>query len=344
MNVKDFWYIAAEMRELKPGVVLHRRILGEWIALFQDETGAPVALEDRCLHRCARLSKGRVVAGRLQCAYHGWTYDSQGRVTAIPSEGPGGPNSQHRRARTYEIRIQDDYIYVRLNDQNNDTSGRWSEPFRTPFYKAQGWASIRLQNQFQNTVTNCVENFVDIPHTSFVHPKVFRDPQQERFTARVRRSNGSVIVEYRNERANLGVFSWFLNPDGREIVHTDSFHMPNVTSVDYIFGKNRRFIITSQSIPIAEDRTLVYTDLTYNYGVWNALAKPIVRRQAKIIIDQDIAVLADQMETIKQYGARFCNTEADYIHAQIESIRQELDRDGDPTLLPDKEREIEFWV
>lgn len=344
MNFKDFWYIAAETRELKPGAALHRRILDAWITIFLDETGAPVALEDRCLHRCARLSNGKVESGRLQCAYHGWTYDGQGRVVAIPSEGPDGPKSQHRRAQTFAVKLQDDYIYVHLGASASETTIRRSEPFAIPFYKARGWASVRLQNQFQNTVTNCVENFVDIPHTTFVHPKIFRDPRRERFTARVRRRGGSVIVEYHNERSNLGVFSWFLNPEGREIIHTDSFHMPNVTSVEYIFGKNRRFIITSQSIPVGEDETLVYTDLTYNYGRWNAIAKPIIRRQAKVIIDQDIDVLGDQMETIKKYGARFCNTEADYIHTQIESIRQELERDGDPALLPEKERTIEFWV
>jgi len=193
-------------------------------------------------------------------------------------------------------------------------------------------------------VTNCAENFVDIPHTVFVHPKIFRVSRQEKFTARVKRAGGSVIVSYHNERANLGIFSWFLNPGGREITHTDSFHMPNVTSVDYIFGKNRRFIITSQSIPVTDEETLVYTDLTYNYGVWNAVAKPVIRRQAQMIINQDVAILADQMETIKKYGARFCNTEADVIHTLIESIRRELGKGSDPRLLPERECEIVFWV
>ena len=120
--------------------------------------------------------------------------------------------------------------------------------------------------------------------------------------------------------------------------------MPNVTSVDYIFGENRRFIITSQSVPVTDEETLVYTDLTYNYGIWNTFAKPIIRRQAQMIIDQDIAVLGDQMETIRKYGVRFGNTEADVIHVLIESIRNELSKGTDPRLLSEEEREIEFWV
>jgi phenylpropionate dioxygenase-like ring-hydroxylating dioxygenase large terminal subunit len=347
MDFKDFWYIAAGSKELKPNRVLSARILDEWIALFRDENGKAVGFEDRCLHRCARLSKGRVTAGRLQCAYHGWTYNGQGSVVFAPSEGPAGPKSAHRRARSFQVREQDDYIYVRLIDGMSKAEALEASdigPFKIPFYKTDGWASIRLRNRFQNNVTNCAENFVDIPHTVFVHPKIFRVSRQEEFTAYVKRAGGSVIVRYRNERANLGIFSWFLNPGGHEITHTDSFHMPNVTSVDYIFGKNRRFIITSQSTPVTDEETLVYTDLTYNYGVWNAIAKPVIRRQAQIIINQDIAILADQMETIKKYGARFCNTEADVIHTLIESIRIELGKGGDPRLLPEKEHEIKFWV
>src|SRR5262249_8793755 len=158
-----------------------------------------------------------------------------------------------------------------------------TQPFRIPFYKAKGWASIRLKNLFHNTVTNCAENFVDIPHTAFVHPTIFRVSRNEKLTATVQRKDGTVMVNYRGERANLGIFSRFLNRSGKEISHTDAFFMPNVTSVDYRFSENRRFIITSQSIPVEDEKTLVYTDLTYNYGIWNWLAKPIIRWQAQTI-------------------------------------------------------------
>ncbi|MEW6129972.1 MAG: aromatic ring-hydroxylating dioxygenase subunit alpha [Acidobacteriota bacterium] len=338
MNLKDFWYIVAESKALTRDKVIAARVLGEWLALFRDESGNAVALEDRCLHRCARLSKRKAREGKLQCSYHGWTYNGKGSVIHVPSEGEK-PKPKHA-ARTFQVCEIDDYIYARLSDSRDESLA----PFRIPFYKTNGWAAIRLQNLFKNNVTNCAENFVDIPHTAFVHPKIFRVTKNERLTATVERKNGSVKVDYRGERANLGIFSWFLNATGKEIQHTDSFFMPNVTSVDYIFSDRRRFIITSQAIPIGEDETLVYTDLTYNYGVWNRLAKPIIRRQAQTIINQDIEILGEQMEVIKKFGAQFSNTEADVIHVLIESIRDALARGEDPRQLPDKTIEIEFWV
>src|ERR1044072_867617 len=87
MNFKDFWYIVAPSKALKRDNIIAARVLGEWLAVFRDESGKAVALEDRCLHRCAMLSKGQVSAGHLQCAYHGWTYNGNGSVIHVPSEG-----------------------------------------------------------------------------------------------------------------------------------------------------------------------------------------------------------------------------------------------------------------
>lgn len=340
MDFEDFWYAVAESKELKRDSAVSAKLLGRWIALFRDESGKAVALEDRCLHRCAQLSKGSVRAGLLQCSYHGWVYDGSGRVVTVPSDGPGEPKIDCGRARVFSVCEADDYVYIRLRD----SVCAELKPFPIPCYDEKGWGRIRLKNLFRNNVTNCVENFVDIPHTAFVHPKIFRVAKNEKLTARINRRGGSVTVSYGGERANFGLFSWFLNPTGREITHTDSFHMPNVTSVDYNFGRARRFIITSQSVPLTEEETLVRTDLTYNYGIWNLIARPLIRWQAQTIINQDIAILGNQMEIIKKYGAHFSNTEADAIHVLIESIRDEIAAGRDPRLLPDETHEIEFRV
>lgn len=338
MTFKDFWYIAALSRDLRRNNIIGAKILDEWVALFRDENGQAVALEDRCLHRCVQLSKGRVDQGRLQCAYHGWVYDGSGRVVIVPSEKPD--KNKNAQARTFAICETDDYIYVRLSNE----AGESIKPFRIPYYNEKGWASIRLVNRFNNNVTNCAENFVDIPHTAFVHPKIFRSNRGERIKATVERVCGSVMVSYQGERTNLGIFSRFLNPGGGEIIHTDSFHMPNITSVDYRFGSRRRFIITSQCVPVTDEETLVYTDLTYDYGVWNRVARPVIRWQAQKIIDQDIKILGFQMQAIKKYGARFTNTEADIIHVLIESIRREIEQGRDPRELPEQNHEMEFRV
>ncbi len=340
MRLKAFWYIAAESKSLNGTKPLGIEILGQRLALFRNEQGRVTALEDRCLHRSAQLSQGQVANGRLVCPYHGWGYDGEGKVADIPSLCPSGKGLGHRQGKVFPVREKEGYIYVWLHP--TQTPDR--EPFDIPCYGQPGYHHIRLINLFENDVTNCVENFVDIPHTVFVHPGIFRVRRNQRFTADVSREEGQVTVQYHNETANLGFASKFLNPSGREIVHSDRFIMPNITSVEYDIGPRRHFFITSQSIPIAERKTLVYTDLTYDYGIWNRLAAPFVRRSAQIIIDQDKVILENQNQNLLRYPDAFQNTGSDLIHVFIESIRAALQNDQDPLLLPSKKKEIEFWI
>ena len=45
--------------------------LGERLVLWRDGAGAVHAMEDRCPHRGAALSRGRVTGDCIACGYHG---------------------------------------------------------------------------------------------------------------------------------------------------------------------------------------------------------------------------------------------------------------------------------
>lgn len=337
MTFDGYWYVVAESQELAPSEVLARRVLDERLVCFRAAEGRATVLRDRCLHRNAPLSGGVVQGGHLCCPYHGWSYDGDGQVVAIPSLASG--EMPAHCSPPYPVTEQDGFIYVRLRRDADDAIA----PFPMPHYGQPGWTHLRLQNRFANNVANCVENFIDIPHTAFVHRGIFRSTRGERLVATLRRADGAVHVSYRNERGNLGTYRWFLNPGGGEIRHTDSFFVPNVSSVVYEIG-SKVFIITSQAVPVDERETLVYTDLTYRFGLWNSLAAPFVRRHGQHIIDQDIEILARQGENIARYGADFRDTPADLIHRMIDSLREAIARGEDPRGLPVVEQVIEFRV
>ncbi len=339
MKFEDFWYVVAQSRELSANQVLSRTVLGEWLAVFRDEAGRPVALRDRCLHRNSRLSRGQVRQGQIHCPYHGWAYDGQGAVVAVPAEGETFRPAAARCARAYETCEQDGFVYVRLSRPEEAIA-----PFAMPHYGQPGWQTVRLVHRFANSVTNCAENFIDIPHTVSVHPGIFRSARQQQLTMTVKRSQGSVIATYHNETTNLGWYRRFLNPQGSEIDHTDAFHMPNVTSVEYRMGPRRHCFITSQSVPETETSTLVYTDVTFNYGLWSWLARPLVYWTARRIIAQDVEALALQQSVIEKYGTQFAHTPVDGIHCFVESIREAIAAGQDPRSLPDRTVEVTFWV
>jgi pheophorbide a oxygenase len=58
-------------------------LLGTPLVIWKDPaSGSWSVLEDRCPHRLAPLSEGRVEAGAgregLMCSYHGWSFDARG--------------------------------------------------------------------------------------------------------------------------------------------------------------------------------------------------------------------------------------------------------------------------
>src|SRR4051794_36586672 len=119
MSLANYWYIACESRELNGKPIL-RMIFGQALVLFRDETGNPVALQDRCAHRNMALSLGKVVNGCIECPYHGWQYDRTGECTHVPSlaEDRAAPGSTH--IPTYHALEQDNYVWVYCSPKTPD--------------------------------------------------------------------------------------------------------------------------------------------------------------------------------------------------------------------------------
>ena len=55
---------------------------------------------DRCPHRLAPLSEGRVSEGCLECPYHGWSFDGAGQCVRVPQQEDGTTYNSRRAAVT----------------------------------------------------------------------------------------------------------------------------------------------------------------------------------------------------------------------------------------------------
>ncbi len=109
MFVRNCWYVATWSHSLPAGTVVARQILDEPIALYRSESGRLVAMEDRCPHRLAPLSLGRVKGERLECLYHGLTLDPAGHCVGAPGSDKIPPNAN---ARTFPVTERDGWIWI----------------------------------------------------------------------------------------------------------------------------------------------------------------------------------------------------------------------------------------
>lgn len=81
--LKNSWYVAAWSDEVG-NALLAGTVLGEPIVLGRQSNGVAFALADRCAHRFAPLSMGRMVDDHVECAYHGLRYDGTGACRFNP--------------------------------------------------------------------------------------------------------------------------------------------------------------------------------------------------------------------------------------------------------------------
>jgi len=168
--LRKFWYATLPVDDLKDGPKPFK-LLGQNIVVFLDEFGKPAALEDRCCHRTAKLSKGWVKDGNIVCAYHGWTYNGAGKLVAIP-QFPEGQPLPEGRATAFHAQSRYGYVWVALDEplspipdvpeDTNPGSRRIQQ-----FYDRWNTSSLRL-----------MENSFDNPHFAFVHKGTFGDIKQ----------------------------------------------------------------------------------------------------------------------------------------------------------------------
>ena len=85
MFVRNAWYVAAWDYEVTR-TLKRRIILDEPVLLFRKDDGTAVALEDRCCHRQAPLSMGKLIGNVVKCPYHGLEFDTSGKCVKIPSQ------------------------------------------------------------------------------------------------------------------------------------------------------------------------------------------------------------------------------------------------------------------
>jgi len=149
---------SAALRETPQAV----QLLGQALVLWRGAQGQAHAWADRCPHRGARLSLGRVCEGQLECAYHGWRFAESGRCIQVPALPDFVPPAGHG-AQVFAAQEAHGLIWVRLADG----------PPALPLFTAEHDAGLRKLNcgpyDVATSAARIVENFLDMAHFGFVH-------------------------------------------------------------------------------------------------------------------------------------------------------------------------------
>lgn len=105
------WHMVGRLEELPTDQLIPRTVAATNIVLLR--TGDVVtALRDRCPHRFAPLSLGKVVNGLVQCPYHGLRFGLDGKCVFNPHGDGTIPNTA--KVGAYEVEERDGSLFVRV--------------------------------------------------------------------------------------------------------------------------------------------------------------------------------------------------------------------------------------
>jgi phenylpropionate dioxygenase-like ring-hydroxylating dioxygenase large terminal subunit len=164
----NFWYPVATSEEVTNEQPLRVKILCMNFVAFRDSAGAPHVLADVCVHRGGALGAGKIKGDCVQCPYHGWQYDGDGRCVLIPALKNDKPPA---RAKVDSYPVQEKYgiVFAFLGDlPESERQPLWEiEEFDADDWRANKLVVFDVDYYYERSI----ENALDPAHNEFVHPK-----------------------------------------------------------------------------------------------------------------------------------------------------------------------------
>jgi phenylpropionate dioxygenase-like ring-hydroxylating dioxygenase large terminal subunit len=213
--LRNAWYVAMWSEALSPGQLIARTILKEPLVFFRREDGTVVALRDRCAHRSAPLSMGKVLPGdRLQCPYHGLEFGPNGNCVHNPHGN--GKIVAANQVRSFPVVEKHGLVWVWTGGQQpNQNAIPDFSVLDTPEELAVTKRDCIIVQANYELVT---DNLLDLSHTSYLHEGILGNLEMVDAEITVKQECDSVIVGRASRNAPIpGMFKALL-PGGHQRV------------------------------------------------------------------------------------------------------------------------------
>jgi phenylpropionate dioxygenase-like ring-hydroxylating dioxygenase large terminal subunit len=156
----------ADSHALRRGRVIAVRAFGKELVLARGADGVARLFDGHCPHLGAHLGHGgKMVGDLLECPFHGWRFDGQGRCVSMPL---GGTIPGRTGLRSWPVREVNDVVMTWFDREGGEPD--WIMPEMpeksladwTRFWPAKNWI-IRTHPQ------ELIENGMDLTHFSHLH-------------------------------------------------------------------------------------------------------------------------------------------------------------------------------
>ncbi|MEM7667017.1 MAG: Rieske (2Fe-2S) protein [Pseudomonadota bacterium] len=231
------WYVVAKENEVSAKKPMRCWIHDIPLVLYRTD-GEIRAFVDRCPHRGAKLSDGKIRDGKIECPYHGWRFGPDGALAEMPCLVGTLPRIS---ATKLETAVARGLVFVAV--------GQPAEPPYTndEFDEIQFWRPIR--GEVKADIADALENFLDPTHTIFVHRQLVRSvTNSNRTRVEITAQDQHVLARYLGEGQAGGVVAALMNEKDRAL-SVGRFVGPNVAEVEFHGPSSVNFVMTGYMTP-----------------------------------------------------------------------------------------------
>jgi phenylpropionate dioxygenase-like ring-hydroxylating dioxygenase large terminal subunit len=205
--VRNAWYVAAWSDEVADDKLVARTIMNEPVVLYRKADGHVAAIEDRCPHRFAPLSMGKIVHGdRIQCPYHGLELDATGACVHNPHGAKNIPS--RARVKSYPVVEKHKAVWVWMGAAPAD-AGKvpdFSVLDNVPELHTTKRDSIVIKANYQLII----DNLLDLSHTSYLHEGILGNQDTVESEIAFEQDGDDVVVKrHATNSAPPGMFAQF---------------------------------------------------------------------------------------------------------------------------------------
>ncbi len=173
-DVTEAWYPVAYVADLDRARPTRFTLLDQPIVIWWDPKGEDWRVfEDKCPHRLAPLSEGRVnEEGLLECPYHGWAFSGSGACEQIPqaSKDMQATLSNRACATSMPTAVHQGLLFVYPGTADNAPKVR--VPIIDPIEEEpDGWVILNTFRDLPYDALTLLENVLDASHIPYTHHK-----------------------------------------------------------------------------------------------------------------------------------------------------------------------------
>ena len=338
MFVRNCWYMAGWSRDFGRDELKAVTMLNEQIVIYRKNDGSLVALQDRCCHRFAPLSLGRIENDDLRCMYHGLKFAPSGKCIEIPGQSKIPPQAC---VRAYPITDKYSGAWVWMGDPASA-----DESLIPDFVGIDDprWAMLPGRMDYNANYMLINDNLLDLSHIAFLHryslgasltpegvsrPVVTRLERSVRIQNWLKAESSQMIGSIRGMRTEIWQTYDFVAP-GVFLLRADFY--PLGTAVRFperepsgVEPLHRQF--TCQAVtPLTEDRTCYF----FAYGPWRKeaeLMESFYQLGLKAFNEDRTMIEAQQANINRSHGAAMLTTASDSALSQFRRVMDKLMKD-----------------